>query len=189
MTTAKTTATKPRKSAAKTASNKLEKLVAADPGVESLLNQMLAAATAAGETSPADAAAAGAVAGGSDTGADAEYVAKLAELDAKLAKLDDTIAEAETAKAKASKVVAKAAKAKNDPVIYVEQDVKRDRVSGDVLTGRQAGVWPAKFGVTPDKFSDKRPTWINAEIVRTILDNLVDARAILKRCDAANSAE
>lgn len=104
-----------------------------------------------------------------------------------------TIAAEEIAKAKAETAAAKkAAKpVKTLPaVVFVDREPKKDKTSGDVITGRGAGMWPAKFGICPEKFQVRgQHTWVNAEIVRTVLDNVAECKKVLAQVDAANAAE
>jgi len=155
--------------------------MATNPAFKELLASMVKEQAAA---VAADAVAAAAAA----PAADLIEFGKMAELDAKLAELDAKIATAAAAEKSAKRRKPAAAPA-YVAVAYVPQEIKLDKVSGEPLTGKRAGVWPAKCAITPAKYADKRPTWVNAEILRTVLDNVKDAKAVLAKCDAANAAE
>lgn len=67
-----------------------------------------------------------------------------------------------------------------------DREVIRDKVSGDVITGKRGGHYPAQFAITPD---GSRTKWVSASVVRVIVENLKDAKAILKACDKQNGVE
>ena len=180
------------------AAQDLSNQMANNPAFKTLLAQMVKdqSATIAAESTAAAVATAQADADAKAIALQRAEFAK-AEADRKsatemMAEIEAIKAELEAEKAKASKA-SKKAKVAAAPVYvavaYVPQDVKKDKVSGEPLTGKRAGVWPAKCAITPAKYAGKRPTWVNAEILRTVLDNVKEAKAVLAKCDAANAAE
>lgn len=99
------------------------------------------------------------------------------------------VAAAETAelKAKLAKLEKVAAVRSIKPVLAIkDREVIRDKVSGDVITGKRGGHYPAQFAITPD---GGRTKWVSASVVRVIVENLKEAKAILKACDKQNGVE
>jgi hypothetical protein len=77
-------------------------------------------------------------------------------------------------------------------LVFIDRAVKCEQGTDIPLTGKKAGMWAAQFGINPLCWQHKsgaRPEYHNVEKIRAVLNNLAEARKILKQIDAANAAE